>query len=72
MTDLNAIKKKLFNDKELRKKICEQHQIIRYVLDGLGFEFPLDEEIMVQDPENTQVWNEFETQFSRANESLKK
>ena len=43
LTDLNAIKKKLFDDKELRKKICEQHQIIRYVLDGLGFEFPLDE-----------------------------
>jgi hypothetical protein len=43
----------LEHDTELRKKVCEKHQIIRYILEGMGFEFPADEEIHIKDPENT-------------------
>ena len=47
----------LEHDADLRKRVCQKHMLIRYILDGLGFEFPADELIKVQDPENTQVWN---------------
>lgn len=62
----------LEQDADLRKKVCEKHMLIRYILDGLGFQFPADEQIQELDPENTQVWNEFETQFARAKDLLDK
>lgn len=62
----------LEHDTELRKKVCEKHQIIRYILEGMGFEFPADEEIHIKDPENTQVWTQFEPQFSRINDAIGK
>jgi len=70
MTDRDFVIEKLENDKEVRMKVCEKHLFIRYILDGLGFEFPLDEQTQAQDPENTQVWNEFETQFQRATDII--
>ena len=62
----------LEDNTELRKKVCEKHMIIRYILEGMGFEFPADEEIHIKDPENTQVWTQFEPQFNRINEAISK
>ena len=71
-TDRDVALDMLERDTELRKKVCEKHQIIRYVLEGLGFQFPADEEIHVKDPENTQVWTQFEPQFNRVQEAIAK
>lgn len=60
----------LENNTDIRKKICEKHLIVRYVLDGMGFEFPEDELLDYKDPEGTQVWNQFEVEFEHATDRV--
>ena len=62
-TDRDVLLEALENDKELRVKVCNKHLIVRYVLDGLGFKFDQDEEFTVSDPEATQLWNQYDTEF---------
>lgn len=42
-TDRDFLLEELENNKEMRVKVCKKHLIVRYVLDGMGFEFPEDE-----------------------------
>jgi len=52
---------KLKEDKDMRIEVCKEHMIVRYVLDGLGFEFPEDEQIThIANPEINQTWNLYE------------
>ena len=45
----------------MRIEVCKEHMIVRYVLDGLGFEFPEDEQIShIANPEINQTWNLYE------------
>lgn len=69
-TDRDVALEMLEDDTELRKKVCEKHQIVRYVLEGMGFDFPKDEEIHIKDPENTQAWTQFEPQFNRIQDAI--
>ena len=43
----------LENDAQLRKKVCAKHPIVKYVLEGIGFNFPADEKVKITDPEAT-------------------
>lgn len=69
-TDRDVALEIVENDKELRKAVCEKHQLIRYTLEGMGFEFPPDEEMHIKDPENIQIWNQFENQFNRVTDKI--
>ena len=60
----------LENNTDVRKKICEKYLIVRYVLDGMGFDFPEDELLEFKDPEGTQLWNQFELEFEHASDRV--
>ena len=52
-------------------EVCKEHLIVRYVLDGLGFEFPEDEQIAQSaNPEINQTWHQYEQQFDFAESKL--
>lgn len=49
--DRDFLIEKLEEDKNLRVEVCRKHEIVRYVLQGVGFDFPKDEQLPKTDPE---------------------
>lgn len=70
ITNRDILLDHLEHNTEIRKKICAKHLIVRYVLDGMGFVFPEDEQLHMQDPEGGQVWNQFEVEFEHATDRV--
>ena len=71
MNDRDFLIEKLEEDKKLRMEVCAKHDIVRYVLQGVGFEFPTDEQLPQNDPEVNQIWNMNEADFDQAADKVK-
>jgi len=63
--DRDFVLEKLEQDRDLRVQVTSRHPIVRYVMEGIGFEFPADEHLPKTDPEMTQVWNQHEIEFDQ-------